>query len=89
VIAAWAVVIGVLQIIAAIQLRQEIEGEFWLILAGIVSVIAGVLLFAAPGIGGLSLVYLIGIYAVLLGIAFIGFAFRVKSLGETVAARRA
>jgi uncharacterized membrane protein HdeD (DUF308 family) len=52
-------------------------------------VVAGVLLFAAPGIGGLSLVYLIGIYAVLLGIAFIGFAFRVKSLGETVAARRA
>jgi len=89
VIAAWAVVIGMLQIIAALQLRKEIEGEFWLILAGILSVVAGVLLFAAPGIGGISLVYLIGIYAVLLGIAFIGFAFRVKQLGETVAARRA
>jgi uncharacterized membrane protein HdeD (DUF308 family) len=90
VIAAWAVVIGILQIIAAIQVRQEIEGEFWLILAGILSVVAGVLLFAAPGIGGISLVYLIGIYAVLLGIAFIGFAFRVKDLGErTAAARRA
>jgi uncharacterized membrane protein HdeD (DUF308 family) len=89
VIAAWAIVIGLVQIIAALQLRKEIEGEFWLILAGIVSVIAGVLLFAAPGLGGLSLVALIGVYAVLLGIAFIGFAFRVKSLGETVAARRA
>ena len=51
--------------------------------------IAGVLLFAAPGIGGLSLVVLIGVYAVLLGIAFIGFAFRVKDLGaSTVAAPR-
>ena len=73
----------------ALRVRQEIAGEFWLILAGALSVVAGVLLFAAPGIGGISLVYLIGLYAVLLGIAFIGFAFRVKDLGvPTVAAPR-
>jgi uncharacterized membrane protein HdeD (DUF308 family) len=88
IIAAWAIVTGILEIVAAIGLRREIAGEFWLILAGVLSLIAGVLLFAAPGIGSLSLVLVIGIYAVVLGIDFIFFAFRMKSLGERAVAAR-
>ena len=50
-IAAWAVITGVLQIVAAIRLRKEIKGEWLMILSGLVSVAFGVLLFLQPGAG--------------------------------------
>ena len=50
-IAVWAIVVGALEIWGAIQLRKEIEGEWWLILSGLVSIAFGVLLIARPGTG--------------------------------------
>ena len=47
-IAVWSIVIGVLEIWGAIQLRKEIEGEWWLILGGLVSIAFGVLLLVRP-----------------------------------------
>src|SRR5262249_59745185 len=47
-IAVWAIIIGVMQIWGAIQLRKEIEGEWLLILSGLLSVAFGVLLFVQP-----------------------------------------
>jgi uncharacterized membrane protein HdeD (DUF308 family) len=79
-IAAWALVSGVFGIIAAIQLRKEIEGELWLGLAGLASVLFGVLLFARPGAGALAVTWLIGFYAVSFGILLVALGFRVKSL---------
>ena len=55
-IAGWAIVIGALEIWGAIQLRKEIEGEWWLILSGLLSIAFGVLLIARPGSGALALV---------------------------------
>jgi sporulation protein YlmC with PRC-barrel domain len=81
-VAAWAIVTGILQLVGAIRLRQEIEGEWLLILSGILSVIFGVLLAALPGVGILALVWLIGAYAVASGILLIILAFRVRN--ETV-----
>jgi uncharacterized membrane protein HdeD (DUF308 family) len=60
VMAMWAIVTGVFQIGAAIQLRKEIEGEVWLGLAGLASVLFGVVLLARPGIGALAVVWIIG-----------------------------
>jgi uncharacterized membrane protein HdeD (DUF308 family) len=81
-VAAWAIVTGILQIVGAIRLRQEIEGEWALILGGILSVIFGVLLAVMPGVGILALIWLIGAYALVSGVLLIVLAFRVRNETE-------
>jgi uncharacterized membrane protein HdeD (DUF308 family) len=79
-IAAWAIVTGIMEIVAAVRLRQEIEGEWALGLSGLLSVIFGVLLVVLPAPAGLlSLVWLVGAYAVATGVLLLILAFRVRS----------
>jgi uncharacterized membrane protein HdeD (DUF308 family) len=78
VIAFWAIFTGVAESVAAVALRREIEGEWAMIVGGALSVIFGMILALLPGVGLLSLVWLIGIYAILFGIALIVLAFRVR-----------
>jgi uncharacterized membrane protein HdeD (DUF308 family) len=80
VIAAWMVVTGVLQIIQAIRLRREISNEWLLGLSGALSLLLGAYFFAFPGSGAISLVWVIGIYAIMFGILLMIFSFRVKNL---------
>lgn len=87
-IAAWAIIGGVLRIGAAIHLRKEIEGEWLLALGGVVSIVFGVLLVVMPGAGILSLMWLIGIWAVLFGVVFIFLALRLRKAGQQRAAAR-
>jgi uncharacterized membrane protein HdeD (DUF308 family) len=82
-IAAWAIVTGVFEVIAAIQLRQEINNEWFLILSGVLSIAFGVLAYVYPQATALSILWLIGIYAVIYGIAIIALGLRVRSLGTT------
>lgn len=79
-IAVWALLIGIAQIAAAIRLRKEIDNEVWLGLAGLASVVLGLILFARPGVGALAVVWLIGTYAVLFGVLLVVLGFRVKGL---------
>ena len=79
-IGAWAIVTGILEIVAAVQLRRVINNEWLLIIGGILSIIFGVLLFIFPGAGALGLVTLIGIYAIIFGVAQIVLAFRLRRL---------
>jgi uncharacterized membrane protein HdeD (DUF308 family) len=79
-IASWAIIIGVLEVVGAIYLRKEIEGEWWLIVSGLLSVAFGVILFARPGAGALGLIWVIGIYAILAGGSLIGLAYRLRNL---------
>jgi uncharacterized membrane protein HdeD (DUF308 family) len=79
-IAAWALITGIFEIVAAIQLRREITGEWMLILGGLLSILFSVVLFVFPGTGALSLVWMIGIYAIVFGISEIIFAFRLNGL---------
>lgn len=83
VIAAWAVIIGILEIAAAIRLRRVIRGEWLLMLAGALAIIFGVallvLLTSAPALTLLSVAWLLGIYALATGISLLLLAFRLKS----------
>jgi uncharacterized membrane protein HdeD (DUF308 family) len=87
VIAAWSIVTGILEIAAAIRLRKELEGEWLLILAGICSIIFGVLLVILPGPGALALVWLIGSFAFVYGILLLVLAFRLRSWRDTATTR--
>src|SRR5579872_1078201 len=77
-IAGWAIATGVFQIIGAIKLRHEIDNEWFLILGGIVSVLFGGAMFAAPGAGALALVTVIGVYAIVIGGLLVALSFRLK-----------
>lgn len=83
-IAAWAIITGIFEVVVAIQLRQEITNEWSLIIAGLLSVVFGVLISIFPQDGALSILWLIGIYAVIYGVAIVALGFRVKNLGTTL-----
>jgi len=78
IIAAWAVVMGVFQIVAAVRLRKVIQSEWLLGLSGLLSVIFGVVVFAQPGAGALAVIWMIGSYAILFGILLIVLGVRLK-----------
>lgn len=78
-IAAWAIATGVLQIVVAIRLRKAIEGEWLLILGGLLSVLLGILFMMQPLTGALALVWMIGTYAILFGLLLVMLAFKMRS----------
>ncbi|RZI40886.1 HdeD family acid-resistance protein [Herbaspirillum sp. HC18] len=79
VIAANALISGVLDIASAIRLRKSINGEWMLILNGIVSIVFGVVAFLMPAAGALALAWMISFYAVLTGILLLSTAFRLRT----------
>ena len=83
--AIWAITTGVLEIVAAIRLRHEMQGEWMLVLAGLCSVAFGVLLMARPGDGALAVLWLIGSYALLFGLLLLALSFRVRGFAKALA----
>jgi len=79
-VAIWAITMGVFQVVAAIALRREIEGEFWMGLGGVMSVVFGVLLVVSPGTGLVALVWLVGAWAIVFGASSLGLAYRLHSV---------
>src|SRR5262245_14128665 len=77
-IGAWSIVHGIFEIIGAIKLRKEIDNEWWLILAGVLSVLFGVLVLAMPGSGALALIWVIGAYSIVFGICLVALSFRLR-----------
>jgi uncharacterized membrane protein HdeD (DUF308 family) len=80
VVSFWAIFTGLLEIVAAIRLREVISTEWLVALSGAVSVLFGILVAAQPGAGALTLVYLFGFYALLAGASQIVFGFRIRGL---------
>ncbi len=85
-IAIWAIVTGVLEIIAAVRLRKEIQGEWLLGLAGLLSLVFGILLIMHPGAGVLAVLWLVAAYALILGVLMVILAFKVRGWGAKLKA---
>lgn len=79
VVAFWAILRGVTDIVAAIELRKVIDNEWFLALSGVLSVLLGVLFLLMPGVGILSLLWLLGIYALMIGVVLVVLGFRLRS----------
>jgi len=84
-IAIWAIGRGLLEVAFAVHLRKEVQGEWVLFLAGILSVFFGVALLARPAGGVLALLWLIGAYALVLGIILVVLALRARAFGKRLA----
>lgn len=79
-IAAWAIVTGVAEIVAAVRLREVIENEWLLGLDGLLSIALGVLLVALNPIAGvLAVVLYVGVYAIVAGVVTLALSFRLRS----------
>jgi uncharacterized membrane protein HdeD (DUF308 family) len=88
-VSAWAILTGVFRISAAIRLRKEIQGEWMLILNGALSVLLGILIVRRPAAGLLTLVWVLGAYAMVYGIVLVGLAFKLRGHRQRVGALRA
>jgi uncharacterized membrane protein HdeD (DUF308 family) len=80
-IGAWAIVTGVLEIVAAVHLHRA-QGEWLLIANGVLSVVFGLLLVVVPTLGILTLVWVIGGYAIVFGVVMLTLAFRLRARHE-------
>jgi uncharacterized membrane protein HdeD (DUF308 family) len=77
-LAFWAIVTGILELIAAFRL-EFIDGRGWLIFGGIVSVVFGALLIAAPMMGAVVLTWWLGAYALIFGVCLVVLAFKLHA----------
>lgn len=74
-----ALVTGMLDIVTAIRLRKEIQGEWFLILSGLVSVAFGILVFFFPVIGAMTVIWMISLYAIIDGVLLLALSFRIRA----------
>ena len=82
----WAMATGLLRIILAIRLRNEIEGEWWLVIGGLASILFGVTMVARPAAGALAVLTLVGFWSIVAGICLVAVAFKVKSVASKLGA---
>ena len=79
-IAAWALLTGIFEIVSAVQLRKEITNEWALGLSGLLSIVFGVLVMLQPATGGLAVVWILGGYAIAFGVLLIIAGIRLRGV---------
>jgi uncharacterized membrane protein HdeD (DUF308 family) len=82
VLGTWAMLTGLLEIVAAIRLRKLISSEWLLGLGGVLSILFGVVVLAQPAAGALFVVYLFAVYAILGGLSQIGLGMRLRGFQD-------
>lgn len=81
-VASWAIATGVLEIVAAIVLRRQLEGEWMMVLSGVISVAFGVVLGLDPARGVVALAWVFGIFAVIRGITLMLLSQKLRGLQD-------
>lgn len=81
----WSILIGILQIVANVSIRKEAPGAWvWGVISGVLGVIFGVLVLFWPGLGLLTLIFLMGIWAIIFGISLIVLGIQVRKAAKSV-----
>lgn len=78
IIGIWAIAIGLFQIIAAVRLRKQIQGEWLHALSGLLSIVFGLVVVLRPGAGAIALAWLIGWFAICFGVILLALAFKLR-----------
>ena len=84
-IAAWAILTGIAELVAPLSFPMSFGRGLLFALSGIVSIVFGVLIAAQPASGLLAVVWLIGIYAILMGIMYVVVYFEARSVAHSLA----
>jgi uncharacterized membrane protein HdeD (DUF308 family) len=84
-LAAWAILTGVLELVAPLSFPMGAGRAVLMALSGVVSIVFGVLIAAQPAAGLLAVVWLIGLYAIVIGVMYITVYFEARSLASSMA----
>src|SRR2546425_12169569 len=84
-LAAWAIITGILELVAPLSFPMSGGRTVLMVLAGLVSVVFGILIAAQPSSGLLAVVWLIGVYAIVYGVMYIVVYFQSRSLTASMA----
>ena len=87
-LAAWAIITGILQLIAPLAFPMSVSRGVLSALSGLLSIVFGVLIAAQPASGLLTVVWLIGIYAIAVGIFQIAASFASPSVASSLAGQQ-
>src|SRR5215813_15064654 len=79
-IAAWAIMTGIFEIVGAIRMRKYIKREWLYMLGGVVSVLFGIVVFNRPVAGALALTWVLGLYGLIFGAVLLGLSFNLRKL---------
>ena len=81
-IAIWACITGLLEIVTALWRWRTLKQEWPLLLVGAISLLLGLILLFRPAVGALALLWLFGAYAIIYGVLLLVFALRLRNLIE-------
>jgi uncharacterized membrane protein HdeD (DUF308 family) len=84
-LAAWAILTGIMELTAPLAFPMGGGRAALTALAGLVSVIFGILIAAQPSSGLLAVVWLIGVYAIVVGVTYLVVYFQSRSLAASMA----
>ena len=79
----WALVTGIIEIVSAVRQRRERRRTAWLVVAGLLSVVAGVLILIWPVHGAVAVAMLLGVFATAYGVVLAGLALAVRRASTT------
>lgn len=89
IVAFEAIVLGVFLVMLGYKVRKASNREWMLYLAGALSILFGALVLANPGLGSLTIVYVIASWSLMIGVLKILFAFKARNLSGRIAEKTA